>query len=449
MGIALIIPDMDFSGDNIGKVTFAEDIAVMGLVINAQEAYTARKVTLAVSYIPASTSQRGVKWSILSGLAYASIDELTGVLTVNENAAGGMVTVKAESIFDASKIATATFAVTWQASVDELYGITEIIAEKTDLNEWHLSAVMEPEETSYRGVTWSIVSGGSYASVDAETGVLKVLETATAEHTVTVKCTSTYNPAYTATRTLTVAYMEVPSWNLAKIKGAIDLITTGLITELINNRHTALIEFTDDTVWTFNSSGCTVFSTGYTSTTNNIGLYPGAMFGMYAYNHGAVIVFNTALYEATHDMATGAASIPRGLTARIYHSGDADADILPKTLILKTATITADGVELETATKTGNANIKYLCFGFCPVTASTAIGLTDVADIYKTRAININNNVTLKLKTFIIVPGNIATAEEVKAARESAYVDILFDNEGRPYNRNTAYPLMTAPVDDL
>ena len=70
-----------------------------------------------------------------------------------------------------------------------------------------LSATYEPFNTNQKGVTWAIISGGSYASIHANTGLLTILEGANASQ-VTVKATSTFNPSITATKTIVVTYKE-------------------------------------------------------------------------------------------------------------------------------------------------------------------------------------------------------------------------------------------------
>ncbi|MGL4520924.1 MAG: hypothetical protein ACRCUJ_14975 [Phocaeicola sp.] len=64
-----------------------------------------------------------------------------------------------------------------------------------------------PANTNQKGCTWSIESGAQYASINASTGVLTVLEGANA-NSVTIKATSTFNSAITASKTIAVTYVE-------------------------------------------------------------------------------------------------------------------------------------------------------------------------------------------------------------------------------------------------
>lgn len=64
-----------------------------------------------------------------------------------------------------------------------------------------------PVNTTQRGVTWSIVSGGESASINSASGVLSVLQGAT-EETVVIRATSVYNPAITADKSIIVSYQS-------------------------------------------------------------------------------------------------------------------------------------------------------------------------------------------------------------------------------------------------
>lgn len=64
-----------------------------------------------------------------------------------------------------------------------------------------------PLATTQRGITWSIISGGSYATINSSTGVLTILSGASSS-SVTIKATSTADSSITATKTITVTYNE-------------------------------------------------------------------------------------------------------------------------------------------------------------------------------------------------------------------------------------------------
>lgn len=114
MGLAIIIPGVDFSTANLGKVTLSENFPVTGISIIGDSSVigTSDATTYTVEYTPAVTDQIGVTWSIDSGSEYASISS-SGVLSVLSGADGDSVTIKAVSNYDSSVLATKTIVVTY------------------------------------------------------------------------------------------------------------------------------------------------------------------------------------------------------------------------------------------------------------------------------------------------------------------------------------------------
>ncbi len=110
MGIALIVPGVNFSDANLGKVTLQEIIPLTSLsIVGSGEIYAAETYT--VAYAPANTTQRGIVWSIVSGGTYATIDSSTGVLTPLEGTSDASVTIRATSTENSSIYAEKTVTV--------------------------------------------------------------------------------------------------------------------------------------------------------------------------------------------------------------------------------------------------------------------------------------------------------------------------------------------------
>lgn len=82
-----------------------------------------------------------------------------------------------------------------------------------------------PSGTEQRGVVWSVESGGSYATIDSNTGVLTVLSGASAS-SVTIKATSIYNAAIYATKVIAVTYIMTVEYVASKGVSGIPYITT-------------------------------------------------------------------------------------------------------------------------------------------------------------------------------------------------------------------------------
>lgn len=64
-----------------------------------------------------------------------------------------------------------------------------------------------PENTTQKGVQWTITSGDMYAKID-ESGMLTVLESATTPQVVTIRATSTQRPSIYAEKMVSVLYEE-------------------------------------------------------------------------------------------------------------------------------------------------------------------------------------------------------------------------------------------------
>ena len=115
MGIAIIVPNVSFANNNIGKVTISSNgggsnvIDVTAITISGPSTVNTDSniATYSVAYTPSNTTQKGVKWSIESGSDYASITQ-NGTLTVKKT---GSVTIKATSTYNSSIVATKTISV--------------------------------------------------------------------------------------------------------------------------------------------------------------------------------------------------------------------------------------------------------------------------------------------------------------------------------------------------
>lgn len=116
MGIAIIVPNCDFSEANLGKVTLS-GIPVAEIIITGDSDVRGTSAQYSVDYIPTTTSERDVVWSIESGSEYASINSNTGSLTIKSGANNSQVTIKATSIANSDIYATKTITVTYDASL--------------------------------------------------------------------------------------------------------------------------------------------------------------------------------------------------------------------------------------------------------------------------------------------------------------------------------------------
>lgn len=101
MGIAIIIPDADFSAKNLGQVTITTESELTTITVTGNITVSGETATYGVVYNPGVPSaKKGVVYSITSGSQYASIDASTGVLTILSGASASAVTVKATSTYN-------------------------------------------------------------------------------------------------------------------------------------------------------------------------------------------------------------------------------------------------------------------------------------------------------------------------------------------------------------
>lgn len=96
-------------------------VAITGLSVSGASSVndSGNSSKYTVTYTPTTTTQRGVNWSIVSGSAYASIDQ-TGNLTVKSGASASNVAVRATSVYDSSIYAEKTVKVTYVSSAPSI-----------------------------------------------------------------------------------------------------------------------------------------------------------------------------------------------------------------------------------------------------------------------------------------------------------------------------------------
>jgi len=116
MGIAIVVPNKNYASLGLGTVTPTEEAPLESIVIQNGTAEN-NTIQFSVQYYPATTSDRGVTWSVVSGGSYATIDS-DGLLSIGVLADNSDVTVQAVSTVDQTITATKTVTVTREAVVD-------------------------------------------------------------------------------------------------------------------------------------------------------------------------------------------------------------------------------------------------------------------------------------------------------------------------------------------
>lgn len=436
MGLAVIIQGADFSSENIGQVTFLKEVDVTGITINANSSYTGVSAQLSATYEPFNTNQKGVTWEIISGGSYARIHANTGLLTILEGANASQVTVKATSTFNPSITATKTIAVTYKETVDELTGISINAPATITGRTAALSVVYNPVNTSMMGVKWKITSGGSYASINADTGVLTILEGANASQ-VTVEATSVHDNSINATKTITITY-SLPYFDL---DGNMLVIPVNVPDGFIASNASILIEFD------------TVGGVIYGNTTEKA-----ILFGDYGAGAKGYISIESEYYgnfRVRSDADTTGGNFKNSYACQLNKINFQSGSKLKK-LYYSPHSITGSdfsgrggSYELE-ASQMGGTIVPngYFTMNFSAV--ADKVNTLDELKSYMgsiedfTAAIENGNlkisNQTGHLTTLIVIPNYSATSEaDLIAHRGDAMIDIQFNSAGEPYNAATAY----------
>lgn len=116
MGIALILPECDFSDKSLGKVTIKGNVPLTGISIVGDDNVNGVEAQYTCMYSPVVTTDRDVVWSVESGSQYAYINPSTGLLLVLEGASNANVTIKASSALHPDIYATKNIVVTYNAT---------------------------------------------------------------------------------------------------------------------------------------------------------------------------------------------------------------------------------------------------------------------------------------------------------------------------------------------
>lgn len=120
MGVAIIVPGVSYSDNNLGKVTISQQVPVTGISIVGNAVARGESSQYTISYSPTNTSQRGVVWSVEQGSEYATINQ-NGLLTILQGASSSSVRIKAVSTHNAEVVATKVLQVTYFKEIVPVY----------------------------------------------------------------------------------------------------------------------------------------------------------------------------------------------------------------------------------------------------------------------------------------------------------------------------------------
>lgn len=117
MGTAIVIKDVSFESFGIGTVTPSSVIPIQSINIDGYRTVIGEQSYYKASFYPANTTQKSVKWGILQGNNYATIDSSTGRLTILSTANASSVVIQATSVENPSVSATLVLTLTYHKGV--------------------------------------------------------------------------------------------------------------------------------------------------------------------------------------------------------------------------------------------------------------------------------------------------------------------------------------------
>lgn len=114
MGLAITIPHGNYNTPFGQIVTEYVESGVTQIKIACNDYYVGTQYMLKCEFVPLRTKNRNIKWSIISGNQYASIDENNGLLEIFNGANNNVITVKAQSVTNSAATDTKDIHVTYK-----------------------------------------------------------------------------------------------------------------------------------------------------------------------------------------------------------------------------------------------------------------------------------------------------------------------------------------------
>ena len=110
MGIAIIVPGVNWANRNLGQVTPQGNVPIQAMAVVGNN-FIIGQGTYSAELFPVTTTERSVVWSIVSGSEYATIDQ-EGKVSAKSGAIEDSVTIRATSASNPLVFADKTITVT-------------------------------------------------------------------------------------------------------------------------------------------------------------------------------------------------------------------------------------------------------------------------------------------------------------------------------------------------
>ena len=114
MGLAITIPNGNYNTPFGQIVTEYVESGVTQIKIVCNDYYVVTQYMLKCEFVPLRTKNRNIRWSIISGNQYASIDATNGLLEIFNGANNNVITVKAMSVTNSAATDTKDIHVTYK-----------------------------------------------------------------------------------------------------------------------------------------------------------------------------------------------------------------------------------------------------------------------------------------------------------------------------------------------
>lgn len=268
--------------------------------------------------------------------------------------------------------------------------------------------------SSKKGVSWSVINGAAYASIDASTGTLKIEPGARAS-IVTIKAVSTYDSSISTTAELTLTYAQLDVLDLSE---GIGFFTNSSDIDTYTNGGCIYIEGEMKHLAKFGTGSVGQFFVSGIAGVNYINYY----------TLGAIFSYS----DKTN---VGAGSKER------YFFRKEQTDLVNSNVLFSSSGgiyIDGENVVSTKSTMQGGA-AKIMSIGFVENIGIDLNAITSNAQLATAIAsasmFPTSNERIIKIKKFIVFAStDYKTAGEVIANRRYADIDLHFDEDGIPYN---------------
>ena len=234
-------------GYNTGSTTYSDRAFLYipymngdltSITVEGVNEITNNYATYYITTTPAYTPLDTVTWSITNGSQYGTIGEGSGRLELNQGVENAEITIRATSIVKPDVYGEKQVTGTYTKAIESITVSGASIINDGQLTSQYTHEIL-PSDTTQTGVTWSIVQGAQYATIN-QNGLLTILEGAD-DSKVVIRCQSTANSDIYYEKSVLCTYVvNLISLNISGPESVIDpdYENEALFTALLNPSNT-------------------------------------------------------------------------------------------------------------------------------------------------------------------------------------------------------------------